>query len=89
MLDPQVNKLLPDGNMKRFTEDFTVVKACVDPEQDDRYRIFHVPPQTPIAAYPVNNTLQRRLKAWLLDGNRMGVGFGLLLWKDGEVIAHA
>lgn len=89
MLDPQVNKLLPEGNMKRFTEDFTVVKACVDPEQDDRYRIFHVPPQTPIAAYPVNNTLQRRLKAWLLDGNRMGVGFGLLLWKDGEVIAHA
>ena len=30
----------------------------------------------------------KNLKAWLLEGNTMGVGFGLFLWKDGEVVPH-
>lgn len=88
MLYPQVNALLPAGNMKRFSEDFDIVHACVDPGQDDRYRVFMLPPHVPITEYPEKNTLQRNLKAWLLNGNTMGVGFGLFLWKDGEVVPH-
>ena len=88
LLYPEVNALLPAGNMKRFSEDFDIVHACVDPNQDDRYRVFMLPPHMPVSAYPEKNTLQRNLKAWLLDGNTMGVGFGLFLWKDGEVVPH-
>ena len=88
MLYPQVNALLPAGNMKRFSEDFDVVHACIDPNQDDRYRVFMLPPDVPITEYPEKNTLQKNLKAWLLEGNTMGVGFGLFLWKDGEVVPH-
>lgn len=88
MLYPQVNALLPAGNMKRFSEDFDVVHACIDPNQDDRYRVFMLPPDVPITEYPEKNALQKNLKAWLLEGNTMGVGFGLFLWKDGEVVPH-
>ena len=88
MLYPQVNALLPAGNMKRFSEDFDIVHACIDPNQDDRYRVFMQPPDVPITEYPEKNTLQKNLKAWLLEGNTMGVGFGLFLWKDGEVVPH-
>lgn len=88
LLYPQVNALLPAGNMKRFSEDFAVVHACIDPNQDDRYRVFMLPPHVPIMEYPEKNTLQRNLKAWLLEGNTMGVGIGLFLWKDGEIVSH-
>lgn len=85
---PQVNALLPDGNMKRFSEDFDIVHACIEPDTDDRYRVFMLPPHVPVAEYPANNTLQRRLKTWLLAGNTMGMGFGLFLWKNGRIVPH-
>lgn len=88
ILYPQVNALLPAGNMKRFSADFDVVHACIDPAQDDRYRVFMLPADVPVEEYPVKNALQRDLKAWLLDGNTMGVGFGLFLWKDGRIVPH-
>jgi len=88
MLYPQVNALLPAGNMKRFSEDFDIVHACIDPNQDDRYRVFMLPPDVPITEYPEKNALQKNLKAWFLEGNTMGIGFGLFLWKDGEVVPH-
>lgn len=86
ILYPSVNQLIPEGNMRRFSQDFQVVHTCIDPNQDDRYRIFGLPPDVPIAAYPENNILQKRLKSWLLQGNRMGVGSGVFIWKDQEVI---
>jgi hypothetical protein len=88
MLYPEVNALLPAGNIKRFSEDFDIVHACIDPSQDDRYRVFMLPPDVPIAEYPEKNTLQRSLKSWLLAGNTMGVGSGLFLWKNGKIVPH-
>lgn len=88
ILYPQVNALLPAGNMKRYSEDFDVVHTWIDPEQDDRYRVFMMTPDAPMEQYPEKNTLQRNLKKWLLEGNTMGIGFGLFLWKDGKIIHH-
>ena len=89
ILYPPVNALLPDGNMRRFSKDFDVVHACIDPSQDDRYRVFMLPPEVPVTEYPENNALQRDLKAWLLQGNTMGVGFGLFLYQKGQIIPHS
>lgn len=86
ILYPPVNALLPQGNMKRFSEDFKIVHSWIDPSVDDRYRIFQVPGHVPMEQYPESNTLQRNLKAWLLKGNEMGISFGLFLWKDGRII---
>jgi len=85
ILYPQVTALLPEGNLKQFSQDFEIVHACIDPRQDDRFRVFQRPAQVPIAEYPEHTTLQRNLKVWLLEGNTMGMGFGLFLWKNGEI----
>lgn len=89
ILYPQVTALLPEGNLKRYAEDFDIVRAWIDPETDDRYRVFMLPAHVPMEEYPEKNTLQRNLKAWLLDGNTMGIGFGLFLWKDGKIVPHS
>lgn len=89
ILYPPVNALLPNGNMKRFSKDFDIVHAFIDPNQDDRYRVFMLPGTVPIADYPENNALQRDLKAWLLAGNTMGVAYGFFLWKDGHIVPRS
>ena len=85
---PPVSSLFPEGNLRRFAADFDVVHAWHDPKQDDRYRVFYLPPDAPMETYPETTALQRNLKAWLLDGNSMGIGFGLFLWKDGKIVPH-
>ncbi len=85
---PPVSALFPAGNLRRFAADFDVVHAWHDPRQDDRYRVFYLPPEVPMEEYPETTALQRNLKAWLLDGNTMGIGFGLFLWKDGKLVSH-
>lgn len=77
---PQLTAMFPEGNMKRFAADYTLVHACIDPMQDDRYRVFGLPPTVPVSQYPQNNLLQKRLKQWLEEGNRMGVGFGFMAY---------
>lgn len=89
ILYPQMQTVFPGGNLKRFSADFDIVHAFIDPMQDDRYRVFFLPPEIPMETYPETNALQRNLKAWLLDGNTMGVGFGLFLWKHGSIIPRS
>lgn len=86
ILYPPTLALLPEGNLRTWAEDFQIAHSCIDPKQDDRYRIFQLPPNVPIREYPEKNQLQRSLKTWLLDGNQMGIGFGYLLVKDGKLI---
>ena len=88
LLYPRVNQLLPDGNMRRFTADFDVRMAGIDPRQDDRWRVFHVPNSTPITEYEENTSLQRNLKAWLMEGNNMGIGVGCFFFENGRVLPH-
>ena len=88
LLYPRVNRLLPEGNMKRFTADYDVRMAGIDPRQDDRWRVFHVPNTTPIVEYEEQTNLQRRLKAWLLEGNVMGIGVGCFFCENGRVLPH-
>lgn len=76
MLYPPVRALLPEGNLRCFCDDYTVVRDRLDPLQDDRWRIFHMPNETPIEDYPEENSLQRALKPYLLSGGRMGEGMG-------------
>ena len=85
-LYPPVKELLPEGNLKRFAEDFKVVHTCFDHSYDDRYRIFQVPGSVPMEQYPEKTSLQRNLKSWLLAGNEMGLGFGLFVRKNGTIL---
>ena len=88
LLYPRVNKLLPEGNLARFAADFDVRLAGIDSLQDDRWRVFHVPNNTPIKDYSATTRLQKRLKKWLLEGNQMGIGLGYFFYKDNAILPH-
>ena len=81
ILYPPVYALLPEGNLRRFGADYTVTHSRLDPLQDDRRRVFHMPNGTPIERYPEGNSLQRALKPWLLAGSRMGEGMGFFFYE--------
>lgn len=88
MLYPRVKNLYPEGNLRRFTDDYQVRLAGIDPRVDDRWRVFAVPDTTPVSDYPENTRLQRKLKQWLLEGNQMGIGVGYFRFRDGAVLPH-
>ena len=85
MLDPRISALFPAGNLRAFCADYHLTAAESDSEDDDRWRIFHVPDTVPVSSYPEDTALQRVMKRWLLDGNRMGIGVGVFFF-DGERI---
>ena len=88
MLDPTMQTLYPEGNLKIFAKDFHILHSEVHEEEDDRWRIFHMPNDTDIKDYPEDTTLQKNVKQWLLLGNRMKIGTGVFFFSDGRVVPH-
>lgn len=85
MLYPPVAALVPGGNIWRFAQDYEIAATEDAPEEDDRWRIFPVPEGTPVAAYPENTGLQKKLKSYIMEGKSMGCGVGVLFYPlEGE-----
>lgn len=78
-----------DSNTDRFYRMFKIIRQLPKPNNSDFWRIFSIPfsPEN-LQNAPENSSLQRKVKQFLLDGNCMGVGLGLLLF-DGERILTA
>ena len=83
---PLIERLPQTSNIRRFYELFEVVSAKEKDTNTDFWRIFSLPytPENLLAA-PENTSLQRTVKAFMLEGNSLGIGLGLLLF-DGERI---
>ena len=86
MLYPPMYEVYPAGsNLRAFYELFTVLHYKESPENKNLWRIFGS--ETDLKKLPENSNLQRRLKAYLLEGNTMGSGYGILLF-DGEKVLN-
>lgn len=84
MLYPPMQEIYPEGsNLRAFYDLFTVLSAKERPENKGLWRIFGA--ETELHKLPERSSLQRRLKEFLLAGNNMGIGYGILLF-DGEKI---
>ncbi len=84
MLYPPMYEVYPaGGNLRAFYDLFTVLYSKEDLKNQNRWRIFGA--ETELQKLPENSSLQRRLKAYLLAGNNMGSGYGILLF-DGEKV---
>lgn len=81
LLYPPVVEMVPKGNLYAFSNDYEIIAVEDQSEEDDRWRVFHVPETVPVEQYPEETTLQRRLKTWLLSGRTMGCGVGMFLMK--------
>lgn len=79
LLYPPVSEMVPKGNLWAFSSDYEIIAVEDESKEDDRWRVFHVPETVPVELYPERTSLQRRLKAWLLEGHTMGSGVGMFL----------
>lgn len=85
LLYPPVAELFKkDSNMDRFYRLFEILGAKENPKNSDFWRIFSIPftPEN-LQNAPQSSSLQKNVKSYLLSGNVLGNGLGLLLF-DGE-----
>ena len=87
MYPPYAGEIFPEGtNLYKFLNLFELVRVEEDEEYEDFFRVFNRPfSEEALSSAPEDTGLQRRLKKFLLDGNKMGTGYGFILF-DGERI---
>ena len=84
LLYPPVSALFPAGsNLAKFAARFEIAAAVPTPENPDVWRVFDRPyDPAAVADLPDATMLQAALKAFLLAGNCMGSGKGVIFLRD-------
>lgn len=79
LLFPGLEEILgKDSNILRFQHFFRIVKVDFEIRQAEE-RIFGGVKER-IEEYPENTSLQKRAKAYLLEGKKLGNGLGVVKW---------
>lgn len=78
LLDPDLMKILPDGNIKKFTERFHVVHTMKNDTFQDGWRVFGADWQKNADQLPRRTILQKNIADYLKEGGTLGEGFGVL-----------
>ena len=69
--------LPPDSNIMKFQSLWTIVSWNIDQSQAIE-RIFQPKCIGDMEFYPEDTSLRRAAKKWLLSGNVLGIGFGMI-----------
>ncbi len=76
LLSPALGRLLPEGShILAFQRRFDVSRVDEDDESYFRW-LFQSTEDTPLSALPERTRLQRAAKAFLMDGGKIGAGYG-------------
>ena len=87
LLYPENPKFLPtQSNILKFMDMFCIVKSETDPKNDDLWRIFNKKSYNDISQLPLETSMQRSVARWLKDGNCLGYGIGIILFKNGKKV---
>ena len=85
LLEPALEEILDEGsNVIRFKRNFRVFRTDKRGVFPDAWRVFNTE-STTIEEYPENNSMQKKIKEYLLKGNTIGYGLGVMAF-DGEKI---
>ena len=78
LLYPPHASLFPEGsNLHAFYDRFLIARCEPTEVPKDAWRIFHTL-ERDLSKLPANTSLQKRFRQFLLDGNPMGQGWGIL-----------
>ncbi len=84
LLEPALEKIVPESsNIIKFKRDYDVFHVQKKDTFPDAWRVFYVKDDVKIADYPEDTMLQKGIKRYLLEGNTIGYGLGILKF-DGE-----
>lgn len=79
MLDPDLIKILPEGNMKCFVQRFTIVNSKKEEKFLNGWRVFGHEWEKQPEALPRRTTLQQAIADYLRQGGRLGKGYGIFI----------
>lgn len=79
---------LPEqSNIRKFINDFELIENEPSDDFHNGWRVFGKDSDLPIEQLPERTSLQRQFKKYLMDGNKTGHGFGIIVF-DGEKIIN-
>ena len=84
LLSPDLDALLPEkSNILAFAHRFTLAETSPDTKFDHLVYAFgvHEKPED-LSVLPENSSLQRALKAWLMEGNILRLGKGFFVYEE-------
>lgn len=79
LIDPDLVKILPEGNVKDFAQRFTVLHAGKNGRFSDGWRVFGSEWEKEAEELPRRTKLQRVIADYLQEGGRIGEGFGVFV----------
>lgn len=87
LLEPALEEILDENsNIIKFKRNYKVFRTDKRDVFPDAWRVFNKE-NVPIEELPENNSLQKRIKEYLLKGNTIGYGLGVMAF-DGEKIIN-
>lgn len=86
LLEPALEEFLDENsNIIKFKRNYRVFRTDKRDVFPDAWRVFMKKEDVPIEEYPENNSMQKKIKEYLLKGNTIGYGLGVMAF-DGEKI---
>ena len=88
LLYPNYNDILsPKSNIVSFMGDFDVFASHDQEKFEDGWRVFADKSNLPPEQLPENTSLQKAFKNYLINGGKVGCGYGVMIF-DGEKIIN-
>lgn len=83
LLHPALEKILPEkSNILKFKSDYDILRVDNRDPFREAWRIFYCDCDTcRVEDYPENTSLQKSVKRWLLDGNKLGAALGAFVFE--------
>ena len=81
------NFLPESSNILKFMNDFYIYDGYISDIKEDLWRIFGRYEKSPVSELPEDTSLKRAYKEWLMKGNEVGGGVGVIVF-DGEKIIN-
>jgi len=87
LLYKELENILPgNSNILDFMHDFDIVLSMDKENFDDSWRIFGKYYKMPLEQLPTDTSLRKAIVGHLASGEKMGVGFGIILFDGNKII---
>lgn len=89
LLYPPYGKALGEGsNIRDFQRDFQMLETHSCETFHDGWRVYGRDWEKNLKELPEKTSLQRKLKNYFLNGGTPGIGFGVLVVRDGQLLTR-
>lgn len=89
LLHKKYEEILPEtSNILDFMHDFDIVSSLEEENFNDSWRVFGGYHKLPIEQWPQDNSLRKAIAGHLLSGEKMGSGYGIVIFDGNNIINH-